>query len=89
MTVLDRTFGIAARNFTAYPEMPDVHELVEYGVFQLKETAYNRRIVKVKGRKIPLWANPEWNTNMAIKQIKHRYKTPRRALAHSYAYGWY
>ena len=32
MTVLDRTFGIAARNFTAYPEMPDVHELVEYGV---------------------------------------------------------
>jgi probable F420-dependent oxidoreductase len=32
MTVLDRTFGIAARNFTAYPEMPDVHALVEYGV---------------------------------------------------------
>jgi probable F420-dependent oxidoreductase len=32
MTVLDRTFGIAARNFTAYPEMPDVNALVEYGV---------------------------------------------------------
>ena len=23
MTGLDRTFGIAARNFTAYPQMPD------------------------------------------------------------------
>ncbi|HET9714892.1 MAG TPA: TIGR03619 family F420-dependent LLM class oxidoreductase [Pseudolabrys sp.] len=32
MTGLSRTFGIAARNFTAYPEMPDVHALVEYGV---------------------------------------------------------
>jgi alkanesulfonate monooxygenase len=26
------TFGIAARNFTAYPEMPDAKALVEYGV---------------------------------------------------------
>jgi probable F420-dependent oxidoreductase len=32
MTVLDRTFGIAARNFTAYPEMPDARALVDYGV---------------------------------------------------------
>ena len=32
MTVLDRTFGIAAQNFTAYPEMPDAKALVEYGV---------------------------------------------------------
>ncbi len=32
MTVLDRTFGIATRNFTAYPEMPDAKALVEYGV---------------------------------------------------------
>ncbi len=32
MTSLSRTFGIAARNFTAYPEMPDVQALVEYGV---------------------------------------------------------
>jgi alkanesulfonate monooxygenase len=29
---LSRTFGIAARNFTAYPEMPDILALVEYGV---------------------------------------------------------
>src|SRR6202790_3240883 len=32
MTALSRTFGVAARNFTAYPEMPDAGALVEYGV---------------------------------------------------------
>src|SRR5271165_7376105 len=32
MTTMSRTFGIAARNFTAYPEMPDILALVEYGV---------------------------------------------------------
>jgi alkanesulfonate monooxygenase len=32
MTALSKTFGIALRNFTAYPEMPDVGALVEYGV---------------------------------------------------------
>jgi probable F420-dependent oxidoreductase len=32
MTVLDRTFGIAAQNFTAYPQMPDAEALVQYGV---------------------------------------------------------
>ena len=31
-TVLTNTFGIAARNFTAYPEMPDAKALVDYGV---------------------------------------------------------
>jgi probable F420-dependent oxidoreductase len=29
---LHNTFGIAARNFTAYPEMPDIKALVDYGV---------------------------------------------------------
>lgn len=32
MTVLSKTFGIAARNFKAYPEIPDARELVDYGV---------------------------------------------------------
>src|SRR5712671_3265157 len=32
MARLDRTFGIAVPNFTAYPQMPDVKALVEYGV---------------------------------------------------------
>jgi alkanesulfonate monooxygenase len=30
---LANTFGIAARNFTAYPEMPNAKALVEYGVW--------------------------------------------------------
>ena len=29
---LHNTFGIAVRNFTSYPEMPDIKALVEYGV---------------------------------------------------------
>ncbi len=32
MALLHSTYGIAARNFTAYPEMPDAGALVEYGV---------------------------------------------------------
>jgi probable F420-dependent oxidoreductase len=32
MTTLHNTFGIAARNFTTYPEMPDGKALVEYGI---------------------------------------------------------
>src|SRR5579864_1808210 len=32
MAGLAGTFGIAARNFTAYPEMPDAKALVQYGV---------------------------------------------------------
>lgn len=32
MTVLDRTFGIAAQNFTAHPQIPDARALVDYGV---------------------------------------------------------
>jgi probable F420-dependent oxidoreductase len=40
MTVLSKTFGIAARNFTAYPEMPNARELVEYGV-RVEELGYD------------------------------------------------
>jgi alkanesulfonate monooxygenase len=32
MTALSKTFGIAARNFRTFPEMPDARELVDYGV---------------------------------------------------------
>ena len=32
MTGLAGTFGIAVQNFTAYPQMPDVKALVEYGI---------------------------------------------------------
>lgn len=35
------------------------------------------------------WADPHFNTNLALKYIKNRYGTPRAALAHSYSHGWY
>ena len=35
------------------------------------------------------WAKASWNTARAIRYIRHRYGTPRKALAHSYRYGWY
>ena len=35
------------------------------------------------------WSDPFWNTARAIRDIKGVYKTPRRALAHSYRQGWY
>jgi hypothetical protein len=41
--------------------------------------------VAKKGR----WKNPEINTQIALQYIEKRYKTPRRALAHSYSHGWY
>ena len=40
MTLLSNTFGIAARNFTAYPEMPDAKALVDYGV-RVEELGYD------------------------------------------------
>lgn len=40
MTVLSNTFGIAARNFTAYPELPDAKALVDYGV-RVEELGYD------------------------------------------------
>ena len=35
------------------------------------------------------WWDATWNTHRAIVYIRHRYGTPVRALAHSYAHGWY
>jgi probable F420-dependent oxidoreductase len=40
MRSLTKTFGVAARNFTAYPEMPSAKELVEYGV-RVEELGYD------------------------------------------------
>jgi alkanesulfonate monooxygenase len=37
---LANTFGIAARNFTAYPEMPNARALVEYGMW-VEELGYD------------------------------------------------
>src|SRR5437588_11314685 len=40
MTILSNTYGIATRNFTAYPELPDAKELVEDGV-RVEELGYD------------------------------------------------
>src|SRR5256714_11182492 len=40
MTILSNTYGIATRNFTAYPELPDAKALVEYGV-RVEELGYD------------------------------------------------
>ena len=32
MTIFSNTFGLAMRNFTTYPEMPDAHALIAYAV---------------------------------------------------------
>jgi probable F420-dependent oxidoreductase len=40
MTILSNTYGIAARNFTAYPELPDARALVDYGV-RVEELGYD------------------------------------------------
>lgn len=40
MTTLANTFGVAARNFTAYPEMPNARALVDYGVW-VEELGYD------------------------------------------------
>jgi alkanesulfonate monooxygenase len=40
MTTLAKTFGIAAQNFTTYPQMPDARKLVEYGV-RVEELGYD------------------------------------------------
>ena len=41
MAGLARTFGIAVQNFTAYPQMPDVKALVEYGV-RMEQLGFDR-----------------------------------------------
>ena len=40
MTSLSNTFGIAARNFTAYPQLPDAKGLLDYGV-RVEELGYD------------------------------------------------
>ena len=40
MTILSNTFGVAARNFVAYPDMPDARGLVDYGV-KVEELGYD------------------------------------------------
>src|SRR5580698_10160897 len=40
MTMLTKTFGIAARNFVGYPDMLDARKLIDYGV-RVEELGYD------------------------------------------------
>lgn len=69
------------------------------GVLQVPHTGWIVRIDwkrskkhphgRKNGTNRPRWQDAYLNTRIAIKQIQKRYKTPRRALAHSYSCGWY
>lgn len=61
-----------------------------------RESSWNSRCVTGSYRglfqirtKSKKWKSPWWNTARAIRDIRKVYKTPRRALAHSYSHGWY
>jgi hypothetical protein len=61
-----------------------------------RESSYNPRCITGSYRGLfqirttsKKWSSPWWNTARAIRDIKGVYKTPRRALAHSYSHGWY
>ena len=58
---------------------PRSHSSSCFGLFQLSKNM-------VKGHP---WADPVWNTRRALKYIKHRYATPRKAWAHIKRTGWY
>jgi hypothetical protein len=83
------------RKVAANHKLPksDVKALIKLAY---RESSWNRRCItgsyrglfQVKTRNSH-WADPFWNTGRALRYIKKRYKTPRRALAHSYRYGWY
>jgi len=50
-----------------------------WGLFQLSTSM-------VKGHP---WSDPTWNTRRALRYIKSRYGTPRKAWAHIQKAGWY
>ena len=47
MPGLSNTFGIAMRNFTAFPQLPDAQELVEYGV-RMEELGFDEASRRMK-----------------------------------------
>lgn len=51
-------------------------------------TGSYKGLFQIRSGKKKVW-DPVWNTARAIRDIRRVYKTPRRALAHSYRYGWY
>ena len=58
---------------------PTSHSRRCWGLFQLSTGT-------VKGHP---WSDPSWNTRAALRYVRSRYSTPRRALAHIRKTGWY
>jgi len=58
---------------------PKAHSKTCWGLFQLSTKM-------VKGKP---WSDPVWNTKRAVKYVKARYGTPRKAWAHIRKTGWY
>lgn len=58
---------------------PKAHSKTCWGLFQLS-TAMARGHA---------WSDASWNTRRALKYVKGRYGTPRKALAHIRKTGWY
>jgi hypothetical protein len=58
---------------------PKSHSKSCWGLFQLSTKL-------VKGHP---WSDPVWNTKRALRYIKGRYGTPRKAWAHIKKTGWY
>jgi hypothetical protein len=79
--------GFAAADVTAMKKIADYeshdhpasHSKGCWGLFQLSTSM-------VKGHP---WSDPAWNTRRALKYVKRRYGTPRKALAHIKKTGWY
>lgn len=72
---------------------PDVKALI---VLAKRESDYNPRCVtgsykglfQLDNHSKHVW-EPKWNTGVAIKEMKRTYGSPRKALEHSYAFGWW
>ena len=58
MTSLSGTFGIAVRNFTTYPDMPDINALVEYGV-KMEELGFDDALAE--GLVLIEWPEKAWS----------------------------
>lgn len=58
---------------------PTSHSRTCWGLFQLSTSM-------VKGHP---WSDASWNTRRALRYVKARYGTPRKALAHIKRTGWY
>jgi hypothetical protein len=75
---LDVTAMKRIANYESH-DHPTSHSRSCWGLFQLSTTMV---------RDHP-WSDPTWNTRRALRYVKGRYGTPRRAWSHILRTGWY